>query len=42
MSLLNDALPERAIHLVQILRGRRDALDLLRPYRHLAANPGDN
>ena len=42
LALLNDPLPERAIHLTQILRSRREALDFLRPYRHLAAHPGSN
>ncbi len=42
LSLLNDPLPERAIHLTQILRSRREALDFLRPFRHLATNPRNN
>ncbi len=42
LALLNDALPQRAIHLAQILRSRREALDFLRPYRHLADTPGSN
>jgi len=38
MSLLTDALPERALHLLGILKSRRQVLDLLRPFRHLAAD----
>ena len=39
IGLLNDPLPERALHLLGILSSRRQVLDLLRPYRHLAADP---
>jgi Lon protease-like protein len=38
MSLLTDALPERALHLLGILKSRRQLLDLLRPFRHLASD----
>lgn len=38
MSLLTDSLPERAMNLLGILRNRRQALDLLRPFRHLATD----
>lgn len=34
--LLADTLPDRALHLLSILRGRRKVLDVLRPFRHLA------
>ncbi|HEX5760900.1 MAG TPA: LON peptidase substrate-binding domain-containing protein [Thermoanaerobaculia bacterium] len=34
--LLSEAVPERALSLLSILRGRRQVIDLLRPYRHLA------
>jgi Lon protease-like protein len=36
LQLLRTALPDRALHLLTILRGRRQVLDMLRPYRHLA------
>jgi len=39
IGLLNDSLPERALHLLGILSSRRQVLDLLRPFRHLAADP---
>ena len=42
LTLLNEALPERAVHLTRILRGRKDALDLLRPFRHLDGSPASN
>ncbi len=38
LSLLSDALPERALSLLGILRNRRQALELLRPFRHLATD----
>jgi Lon protease-like protein len=38
MSLLTDALPERALHLLGILKNRRQLLDVLRPFRHLASD----
>lgn len=42
ISLLGDSLPERALHLLGILSSRRQVLDLLRPFRHLAATPDLN
>jgi Lon protease-like protein len=36
LQLLADAVPERALSLLAILRSRRQVVDLLRPYRHLA------
>jgi Lon protease-like protein len=36
--LLQEALPERALSLVSILRNRQKVVEELRPYRHLAAN----
>lgn len=38
MGLLNESLPERALHLAGILRNRIELLDLLRPFRHLASD----
>jgi Lon protease-like protein len=38
MNLLNESLPDRALHLAGILRSRFELLDLLRPYRHLASD----
>ncbi|MEM9558475.1 MAG: LON peptidase substrate-binding domain-containing protein [Acidobacteriota bacterium] len=37
LQLLRDELPERAAGLLTILRCRQQVLDILRPYRHLAA-----
>lgn len=37
LELLRDELPERAQNLATILRCRQEVLDVLRPYRHLAA-----
>lgn len=37
LQLLRDAVPERALRLLTILRHRRQVLDILRPYRHLEA-----
>jgi Lon protease-like protein len=34
--LLSDTLPDRALHLLSILRSRCEVIDVLRPYRHLA------
>lgn len=42
LQLLRDSLPERALRLLTILRNRRQVLELLRPYRHLAADPDRN
>ncbi len=36
LQLLGDAVPERALSVLAILRSRRQVVDLLRPYRHLA------
>jgi hypothetical protein len=36
LHLLTEAVPERALSLLAILRGRRQVVDLLSPYRHLA------
>jgi hypothetical protein len=36
-SLLAESLPDRALSLVSILRSRKQVIDLLRPYRPLAA-----
>ncbi|HEX4953711.1 MAG TPA: LON peptidase substrate-binding domain-containing protein [Thermoanaerobaculia bacterium] len=38
MSLLTEALPERAAHLLGILEGRKKLIDFLRPFRHLAGD----
>lgn len=38
LTLLTDPLPERALRLLGVLRSRRQALDILRPYRHLATD----
>ena len=37
LQLLSEALPERGLSVLSILRGRQQVLDLLRPFRHLAA-----
>lgn len=37
LQLLAEPLPERALSVLGILRARQKVLDLLRPYRHLAA-----
>lgn len=39
LALLREVLPERALSLVGVLRGRIQALELLGPYRHLDAKP---
>jgi len=36
LQLLEQALPERALEVLGILRSRRRVVDLLRPFRHLA------
>lgn len=36
--LLQEALPDRALSLLSILRSRRQVMDRLQPFRHLAAN----
>jgi Lon protease-like protein len=36
LQLLIESLPERALSVLSILRSRRQVVDLLRPYRHLA------
>ncbi len=38
LQLLRDRLPDRALHLLSILRSRQQVLDILRPFRHLADN----
>lgn len=38
LQLLRSTLPDRALSLLTILRGRQQMLDLLRPFRHLARN----
>lgn len=35
LQMLRDSLPDRALHLLTLLRGRRQLLDLLQPFRHL-------
>jgi Lon protease-like protein len=42
IGLLESPLPDRAVELLRILRSRRRLLDLLRPYRHLAAGAESN
>jgi Lon protease-like protein len=42
IGLLESPLPDRAAELLRILRSRRRVLDLLRPYRHLAAGAESN
>jgi Lon protease-like protein len=42
IGLLESPLPDRAVELLRILRSRRRVLDLLRPYRHLAAGAESN
>lgn len=42
IDLLGSSLPERALELLQILESRRQVLDLLRPYRGLAAGAAGN
>jgi len=36
--LLSEMLPDRALNLLSILRGRRQVLDVLRPFRHLESD----
>lgn len=38
IQLLADALPERAVNLLDLLRNRHQVLDVLRPFRHLATD----
>lgn len=38
LALLSDPLPQRAVHLLSILRRRLQVLDLLRPFRRAAGN----
>jgi Lon protease-like protein len=40
--LLTESLPERGLSVLSILRSRAQVLDLLRPYRHLAAGSENN
>jgi Lon protease-like protein len=42
LKLLSEALPERGLSVLAILRSRRQVIDLLRPYRHLAARSSLN
>jgi Lon protease-like protein len=42
LHLLTEAVPERALALLAILRGRRQVVDLLSPYRHLAGKSDQN
>ena len=42
LQLLRDPLPDRALHLLTLLRGRSQVLDLLRPFRHLALGAETN
>lgn len=42
VSLLRQALPERAVALLEILRSRKQVLDLLRPFRRLATDSSLN
>lgn len=42
LQLLQESLPERGLSVLSILRSRQQVLDLLRPYRHLAAASGNN
>jgi uncharacterized protein len=37
LQLLSETLPERGLSVLSILRGRKQVLDLLRPFRHLAS-----
>jgi Lon protease-like protein len=38
LQLLTETLPERGLSVLSILRSRRQVVDLLRPFRHLAAS----
>jgi Lon protease-like protein len=42
LQLLQESLPERGLSVLSILRSRQQVLDLLRPYRHLAAANENN
>jgi Lon protease-like protein len=42
LRLLRESLPERALSIASVLRSRRQVVDLLRPYRHLAAGSDRN
>jgi hypothetical protein len=42
LDLLEQALPERALEVVRILRSRERVVDLLRPFRHLAGGADSN
>lgn len=42
LDLLEQALPDRAVEILRILRSRHKVLDLLRPYRHLAQSSDRN
>ncbi len=42
LELLSDPLPQRALNLLTVLRGRKHTLDLLRPFRHLQGGASNN
>lgn len=42
LMLLDQPLPERALEMLAVLRSRRHVLDVLRPFRHLAAGAEHN
>ena len=42
LQLLTESLPERGLSVLSILRSRVQVLDLLRPFRHLAAGSEHN
>jgi Lon protease-like protein len=42
LQLLADTLPERGLSVLSILRSRKQVVDLLRPFRHLAAGSETN
>jgi uncharacterized protein len=42
LQLLTESLPERGLSVLSILRGRRQVMDLLRPFRRLAEGPERN
>lgn len=42
LQLLSESLPERGLSVLSILRGRKQVVDILRPFRHLASRSGMN
>jgi hypothetical protein len=42
LHLLLEAVPERGLSMLSILQGRQQVVDLLKPFRHLAAGAGSN